>query len=69
MIRHRAPQFFSTGSEEFRKVARGGLSQLAGVSVVSYGAQLDTARAFVVFTVPAITLASLFARLLARTWL
>jgi exopolysaccharide biosynthesis polyprenyl glycosylphosphotransferase len=60
------PRFHGTGSEEFRKVARGGLLLLAGVSVVSYGAQLDIARSFVVFTVPAITLVTLFARFFAR---
>jgi exopolysaccharide biosynthesis polyprenyl glycosylphosphotransferase len=62
-------KFFGTGSEEFRKVARGGLWLLAAVSVVSYGAQLDIARSFVVFTVPAMTLATLMARVGARKWL
>jgi exopolysaccharide biosynthesis polyprenyl glycosylphosphotransferase len=62
-------KFFGTGSEEFRKVARGGLWLLAGVSVVSYGAQLEIARSFVVFTVPALTVASLCARFLGRKWL
>jgi exopolysaccharide biosynthesis polyprenyl glycosylphosphotransferase len=64
-----SPQFFGTGSEEFRKVARGGLFLLSGISVVSYGGQLDIARSFVLFTVPAITLATLFARFFARKWL
>src|SRR5688572_17545961 len=30
-----SPRFFGTGSEEFRKAARGGLFLLAGISVVS----------------------------------
>jgi exopolysaccharide biosynthesis polyprenyl glycosylphosphotransferase len=64
-----SPQFYGTGSEEFRKVARGGLLLLAGVSVVSYGAQLDIARSFVVFTVPALTVGTLVARVVARKWL
>jgi exopolysaccharide biosynthesis polyprenyl glycosylphosphotransferase len=61
-----SPQFYGTGSEEFRKVARGGLLLLAGVSVVSYGAQLDIARSFVVFTVPAMTVVTLFTRFYCR---
>jgi exopolysaccharide biosynthesis polyprenyl glycosylphosphotransferase len=64
-----SPKFFGTGSEEFRKVARGGLWLLAAVSVVSYGAQLDIARSFVVFTVPAMTVVTLVARVVGRTWL
>jgi exopolysaccharide biosynthesis polyprenyl glycosylphosphotransferase len=64
-----SPQFFGTGSEEFRKVARGGLFLLAGISVVSYGGQVDLARSFVLFTVPTMTLATLFARFFARKWL
>ena len=64
-----SPRFYGAGSEEFRKVARAGLLLLAGVSVVSYGLQLDIARSFVVFTVPAMTLVTLFARFFARKWL
>jgi exopolysaccharide biosynthesis polyprenyl glycosylphosphotransferase len=64
-----APKFFGTGSEEFRKVARAGVLLLAAVSVVSYALQLDIARSFVVFTVPAIAVATLFARFFGRKWL
>ena len=64
-----SPQFFGTGSEEFRAAARGGLFLLAGISVVSYGGQLDIARSFVLFTVPAMTVGTLFARFVARKWL
>ena len=64
-----SPQFFGTGSEEFRKVARGGLFLLAGISVVSYGGQFEIARSFVLFTVPGMTVATLTARFLARKWL
>ncbi|MCW2698989.1 MAG: wcaJ [Blastococcus sp.] len=64
-----APKFFGTGSEEFRKVARGGLWLLAAVSVVSYAGQLEIARSFVVFTVPAMTLGSLISHVIARKWL
>ena len=59
-------QFYGTGSEEFRKVARAGVLLLAALSVVSYGAQLSLARSFVVFTVPAMTLATLVTRVVAR---
>jgi exopolysaccharide biosynthesis polyprenyl glycosylphosphotransferase len=61
-----SPRFFGTGSEEFRKVGRGGLFLLAGISVVSYAGQLDIARSFVLFTVPAMTLATMAARFSAR---
>ncbi len=64
-----SPKLFGTGSEEFRMVARGGLFLLAGISVVSYGGQLDIARSFVLFTVPAMTVATLVARFAARKWL
>jgi hypothetical protein len=64
-----SPAFYGTGSEEFRRVARGGLLLLAAVSVVSYGLQLHIARSFVVFTVPAMVLCTLFARFFARKWL
>jgi exopolysaccharide biosynthesis polyprenyl glycosylphosphotransferase len=62
-------KFFGTGSEEFRKVARGGLWLLAAISVVSYGAQLDIARSFVVFTLPAMTVVTLGGRFAGRKWL
>ena len=62
-------RFFGTGSEEFRKVGRGGLFLLAAISVVSYGGQLAIARSFVLFTVPAMTLGTLLARFVARKWL
>jgi exopolysaccharide biosynthesis polyprenyl glycosylphosphotransferase len=61
-----SPRFFGTGSEEFRKVAGGGLFLLAGISVVSYSFQLEIARSFVLFTVPSMTLATLTARFCAR---
>src|SRR5690349_308555 len=64
-----SPTFFGTGSEEFRRIARAGLFLLAGVSVVSYSAKLDIARSFVVFTIPAITVATLIGRYVARKWL
>ena len=63
------PKFFGTGSEEFRKVARGGLWLLAAVSVVSYGGHLEIARSFVLFTIPAMTLAALVSHVAARKWL
>jgi exopolysaccharide biosynthesis polyprenyl glycosylphosphotransferase len=61
-----SPRFFGTGSEEFRKAGRGGLFLLAGISVVSYAGQFDIARSFVLFTVPAMTVATLAARFCAR---
>ncbi len=64
-----SPKYFGTGSEEFRKVARAGLLLLAGISVVSYAGQLDIARSFVLFTVPAMTLMAMVARFVGRKWL
>src|SRR6185437_14409834 len=62
-------KLFGTGSEEFRKVARGGLLLLAAVSIVSYGGQLSIARSFVVFTIPGMTLVTVVSRFVARRWL
>jgi exopolysaccharide biosynthesis polyprenyl glycosylphosphotransferase len=59
-------KYFGTGSEEFRRVARAGILLLAAVSVVSYGFQLEIARSFVIFTVPAITVTTLFGRFFGR---
>jgi FlaA1/EpsC-like NDP-sugar epimerase len=64
-----SPVHYGTGSEEFRRVARGGLLVLGAVSVVSYGFQLDIARSFVVFAVPTMTVVALFIRFFARKWL
>jgi exopolysaccharide biosynthesis polyprenyl glycosylphosphotransferase len=64
-----APTFYGIGSEEFRRVVRAGLLLLGGVSVVSYAAQLDIARSFVVFTIPAVAAATLVARYTTRKWL
>jgi exopolysaccharide biosynthesis polyprenyl glycosylphosphotransferase len=61
-----SPRYHGTGSEEFRRVSVGGLVLLAGTSVVSYGAQLDIGRAFVLVIVPALTLVTLAARFGAR---
>jgi exopolysaccharide biosynthesis polyprenyl glycosylphosphotransferase len=59
-------KLFGTGSEEFRKAARAGIVLLAAVSIVSYGAQLEIARSFVVFTIPGMTLGTLLSRFVAR---
>src|SRR4051794_10718489 len=63
------PKHYGTGSEEFRKVARSGLMLLAGVSVVSYGGQMEIARSLVVCAVRAMTVVSLFTSFSAGKWL
>lgn len=57
---------FGVGSDEFRRVGRAGFLLLAGMGFVSYAAQLDLSRALVVVAVPALTLATLVERYVAR---
>ena len=62
-------RLIGTGSEEFRRVGRGGLLLLASISVTSYAAQLEIARSFVLFTVPALVGATAISRFTARRFL
>jgi exopolysaccharide biosynthesis polyprenyl glycosylphosphotransferase len=57
---------FGVGSDEFRRTGRAGLLLLAGMGFLSYAAELDLSRALVVVAVPALTLATLFERYVAR---
>lgn len=61
-----SPRVFGTGSDEYRRVARAGLTLLALAGFTSYAAQLDLSRSLVVVAVPALTLGTLLGRHLMR---
>jgi exopolysaccharide biosynthesis polyprenyl glycosylphosphotransferase len=60
---------FGTGSDEYRRVARAGLLLLAAAGFISYAAALDLSRALVVIGIPALAVATLVGRYLARAQL
>jgi exopolysaccharide biosynthesis polyprenyl glycosylphosphotransferase len=60
---------FGTGSDEYRRVGRAGLLLLAVAGFISYAAALDLSRALVVVGVPALAVATLAGRYVARTQL
>ncbi|MCW2742172.1 MAG: wcaJ2 [Blastococcus sp.] len=60
---------FGTGSDEYRRVLRAGLLLLAAAGFISYAAALDLSRALVVIGVPALAVASLVGRYVARSQL
>ena len=57
---------YGTGSDEYRRVGRAGFLLLALTSFLSYAAQLDLSRFFVVVAIPALTGATLLVRYAAR---
>ena len=57
---------FGTGSEEYRAVGRAGFVLLAVAGFASYAADLDLSRALVVVAVPALMVATLVGRFVAR---
>ena len=57
---------FGMGSDEYRRVGRAGFILLGLTSCLSYAAQLDLSRAFVVVALPALTAVTLVARYAAR---
>src|SRR4051794_10102220 len=59
-------RIFGTGSDEYRRVGRAGLTLLAVAGFASYAAQLDLSRALVVVAVPSLTVATLIGRFVAR---
>jgi exopolysaccharide biosynthesis polyprenyl glycosylphosphotransferase len=58
---------YGTGSDEYRRVGRAGFVLLALASFLSYTAQLDLSRTFVVVAIPALTAVTLLGRYAART--
>jgi exopolysaccharide biosynthesis polyprenyl glycosylphosphotransferase len=61
-----AERVFGTGSDEYRTVGRAGLLLLAAVGFISYAADLQLSRAFVVLGIPALALITLVWRYAAR---
>jgi len=57
---------FGIGSDEFHRIGRAGLLLLAGLGFISYAAELDLSRGLVVVAVPALTVATVASRYLAR---
>jgi exopolysaccharide biosynthesis polyprenyl glycosylphosphotransferase len=57
---------FGTGSDEYRMVGRAGLLLLALAGFTSYAAALDLSRALVVVALPALAVATMVARYVAR---
>ncbi|WP_347059398.1 sugar transferase [Blastococcus sp. HT6-30] len=58
---------YGTGSDEYRRVGRAGFLVLALASFLSYIAALDLSRVLVVVAIPALTVASLLGRYVARS--
>jgi exopolysaccharide biosynthesis polyprenyl glycosylphosphotransferase len=59
-------RIFGTGSEEYRRVVRGGLLLLAAAGFLSYAAGLDLSRALVAVAVPALTAGTVLLRFGSR---
>jgi exopolysaccharide biosynthesis polyprenyl glycosylphosphotransferase len=57
---------FGTGSDEYRRVGRAGFMLLAVAALASYVAALDLSRALVLVALPALILATLLGRVVAR---
>ncbi|WP_138758624.1 sugar transferase [Modestobacter altitudinis] len=57
---------FGIGSDEFHRIGRAGLLLLAGMGFLSYAAELDLSRGLVVVGVPALALATVVERYVAR---
>ncbi|MGY1746895.1 sugar transferase [Blastococcus sp. SYSU D00695] len=61
-----AQRVFGTGSDEYRRVGRAGGLLLATLALVSYVGALELSRGLVVVAVPALTVATLAGRYVAR---
>lgn len=59
-------RFIGVGADEFRRVLNAGVSLTAGVAVVSYAAQIHTARGYVALALPSLTALDLLARYALR---
>lgn len=64
-----AERVIGAGSDEFRRVVRAGVVVLALFSFVSYAAELELSRFFVVFGIPGLVLTTLACRVAARSCL
>jgi exopolysaccharide biosynthesis polyprenyl glycosylphosphotransferase len=59
-------RYVGTGSDEFRKVLNAGVSLTAGLAILSYAVNSEISRAYLVITMPGVTLLSLVARYVNR---
>jgi exopolysaccharide biosynthesis polyprenyl glycosylphosphotransferase len=55
-------RFIGTGSDEFRKVLNAGVGLTAALAIISYAANVELSRAYVVIALPTVTLFDLFVR-------
>jgi exopolysaccharide biosynthesis polyprenyl glycosylphosphotransferase len=62
-------RFIGTGSDEFRKVLNAGVSLTAGLAILSYAFNSDLSRAYLLITMPTVTVLDLVARFGLRKWL
>ncbi|GAB2610035.1 exopolysaccharide biosynthesis polyprenyl glycosylphosphotransferase [Paractinoplanes abujensis] len=59
-------RYLFVGTDEYQRVLRGGVGLIAGVSVVSYGLDLDLARGYVLAALPAAIVSSVVLRFALR---
>ncbi|MGI5154474.1 sugar transferase [Microbispora sp. CA-102843] len=56
------PRLIGVGAEEFRRVARGGFTLIAGVAIAAYASKTEIARGYVLIALPLATVLTLGAR-------
>ncbi|WP_435822593.1 sugar transferase [Microbispora bryophytorum] len=56
------PRLIGVGAEEFRRVARGGFTLIAGVTIAAYASKTGIARGYVLIALPLTTVLTLAAR-------
>jgi lipopolysaccharide/colanic/teichoic acid biosynthesis glycosyltransferase len=59
-------RYVGIGSDEFRKVLNAGVSLIAGLAIVSYAVNTEISRAYLLLTMPSVTLLDLIARYAMR---
>jgi exopolysaccharide biosynthesis polyprenyl glycosylphosphotransferase len=59
-------RFIGSGSDEFRRVLNAGVSLTAGLAIISYAANNELSRLYLVISMPAVVLLDLLARLMLR---
>lgn len=59
-------RYIGTGSDEFRKVLNAGVSLTAGLAILSYAINTELSRAYLLLTMPTLTVAELIIRQVLR---
>ncbi len=59
-------RYIGTGSDEFRKVLNAGVSLTAGLAILSYAINTELSRAYLLLTMPSVTVIDLIARYAMR---